>query len=320
MEMSLKNDLQRLSELAYHRLEWCGKTVKALHRLRKTVGKHPDFPGLEKACGWLFVPFTLWAIDFQGLCGALIQRIEAGERLEEEMRLLIDSLPALPPAKVQAVVSAHEHAVQLGDYEAQVKAGEKYRLLEEKLMATEAFREEWQRITTAFSIAEHQDHKGIIRRRMISERGFRADWETDWNDSKARFQAVFDVFCQRWNLYGMMNDQPLLQKLTVNLTPHGTMIFVPSWWSLDSKRDLNWSEIKQLHRVRVPSKQGPKLTRNQMEQAAEAKRAALFEAQARAKGLKGEVKDHWVMKQMRWQIPDARRLRLLRKRAKELAG
>ena len=51
-------------------------------------------------------------------------------------------------------------------------------------------------------------------------------------------QAVFDAFCMRWNLYGMQGDRPLVTKLSVNLTPHGTMIFIPAYWSFDYKRDV----------------------------------------------------------------------------------
>ena len=290
--------------------------MRELHWLRKSARKHPDFPSLEKVCAWLFVPFTLWPIDLHGVCIVVQQHIEAGERMENELRLLIESLPPLPSEKAQAVAAAHEHAVERGDYEAQVRAGEKYALTEEKLMNDLRFREQWAAIQAQFDVTEFQDSNGIIRRRMVAERGFRPDWQLDWHEPAARFQAVFDLFCHRWSLYGMAGDRPLLMKLTVNLTPHGTMIVIPSWWSFDRTRDLNWPEIKNLHNARVPSKQGPKLTRNQMEQAAEAKRAARFNAEAKAKGLKGDKRENWVMSQLKWAKTDARKLRRLLSRAK----
>ena len=318
VQISLEDDLQRLSQLAYRRLEWCGDLVRNFHHLRTVAGQHPDFSSLEKACAWLFVPFTLWPIDIHGLCVVMQERIETGERLEAAMRLLLDTWPPLPTAKAQAVAAAHEHAVQRSDYDAQVKAGEKYRLLEERLMRNQEFRDGWAAIKVEFDVTEHQDRKGIIRRRMISERGFRSDWELDWKNADARFQAVFDAFCSRWNLYGMEGDQPLLQKLTVNLTPHGTMLFIPSWWSLDPRRDLNWREMKKLHNARVASKQGAKLTKNQMEQAAEAEKAARLDAEARASGLKGERRAEWVMARLQWAHADARKLRLVLNRARRV--
>ena len=40
------------------------------------------------------------------------------------------------------------------------------------------------------------------------------------------------------NLYGMEKGKPLLQKLSVNLTPFDTMIFIPACWSFDYHPDL----------------------------------------------------------------------------------
>lgn len=292
--------------------------MRNFHRLRGTDANHPDFPLVERVNEWLFVPFTLWPIDFHGLCEVLHQRIGQGTRLEPDLRLLIDSLPAIPGVQTQTVTSEHEHQVQYGDYSRQVKASVKYELNEEKLTEDRAFLQAWEAIKARFDVTKHQDHKGIIRRRIVSERAFRNDWTLNWKKASSRFQSVFDAFCHRWNLYGMAGDRPLLQKLTVNLTPHGTMIFIPSWWSFDARRDLNWGEIKKLHNARVPSKQGPKLTRNQMEQAAEAERAARFDAEARANGLKGERRETWVMAQMKWVAKDPRTLRLVLNRAKRL--
>ena len=127
-----------------------------------------------------------------------------------------------------------------------------------------------------------------------------------------RFHAVFDVFCQRWNLYGMEGDKPLLLKLTANLTPFGTMIFIPAYWSFDPKRDLNWHAITALHKARGVPKQGPKLTANQIAMKHEAEQAAQLMGEAAALGLKGGARKAWVMKQLGWDIrPDERKLRRL---------
>jgi hypothetical protein len=313
----LKQDLRRLAELAYGRLEWSGDLVRKFHRLRKVVAKHPDLARAETALAWLFVPLTLWPINFHELCEVVHDRIAAGKPLGKDLRVLIDSLPSLPADKAQAVAAAHEHAVQCGDYDAQVKAGEKYGLREEILVGSQDFQQAWEAIKAAFDVTRYQDRKGIIRRRVAAERGFRPEWQTDWKKPAARFQAIFDVFCHRWNLYGMAGDRPLLQKLTVNLTPHGTMIFIPAWWSLDAKRDFNWRETNRLHNARVASKQGAKLTRNQIEQWAEAELAVRLYAEAKSQGLKGRERAAWVMGKLKWAIRDERKLRAVLSRAKE---
>ena len=42
----------------------------------------------------------------------------------------------------------------------------------------------------------------------------REDWSFRWKSPGDRFRAVFDVFCQRWNICGMERGKPLLLKFT----------------------------------------------------------------------------------------------------------
>ncbi len=142
------------------------------------------------------------------------------------------------------------------------------------------------------------DHKGIIRRRLVTERSMREDWAFRWAKAADRFHAVFDVFCQRWHLYGMQRDRPLLLKLTANLTPFGTMIFIPAYWSFDPKRDLNWRTITALHTARGVRKQGPKLSANQLAARSEAIRAAQLRKEADVLKLKGEARTTWMLQQL----------------------
>jgi hypothetical protein len=314
MNAELKTDLDRLAALAYHRLEWSGEIVRKFHRRRKAFALHADFAFLEKAFAWLFVPLTLWPVDLDGLVREAMARIEGGKRLSEEMRLLISLLPPLPDAKAQAAAMRHEHAVQHGNYESLIHAQHKFDSMEKQLASNPAFQADWQAIRARFDTAKFQDYKQIIRRRMVAERSLRSDLAFRWNTKAARFQAVFDVFCQRWNLYGMMGDKPLLLKLTANLTPFGTMIFIPAYWSFDPKRDLNWHAITALHKARGVLKQGPKLSANQLAQKREAERAAQLMAEAAGRGLKGEARTSWVMQQLGWDSrTDERKLRRLLK-------
>ena len=113
-----------------------------------------------------------------------------------------------------------------------------------------------------------------------------------------RFHVVFAAFCQRWNLYGMQGDRPLLLKLTANLTPFGTMIFIPSYWSFDPKRDLNWHAITSLHKARGVPKQGQKLSANQLAARLEGIHAAKLSKEADARKLKGETRISWMLKKL----------------------
>jgi len=179
-----------------------------------------------------------------------------------------------------------------------------------QLAANPAFRAQWNAIKAQFDLIKFGDHKGIIRRHFVGERSMRDHWPVRWTKTADRFYAVSDVFCQRWNLYGMRGDHPLLLKLTVNLTPFGTMVFIPAYWSFDPKRDLNWRAIIALHKARGVPKQGPKLGANKLAARAQAIRARKLSKEADALKLKGERRRIWMFQKLNWDPrTDERQLR-----------
>src|SRR6266498_1681864 len=292
----LENDLKRLRGLAYHRLESSEDLVRRFHDFRET--HRADSDHFQKLYDWVFVPLTLWPIDIEGLLRAALDRSQSGKRLHNTMVLLIDLLPLPPSDKTQRAVSEHEHSVQHGDYEPLIRARHKYDQIESELVSTPAFQAQWNAIKAHYDVTKFTDHKGIIRRRLVTERSMREHWPFRWTKTTDRFHAVFDVFCQRWHLYGMRGDRPLLLKLTVNLTPFGTMIFIPAYWSFDSKRDLKWRAITALHKARGVRKQGQKLSANQLAARLEAIHASKLSKEADARKLKGEARIWWILKKL----------------------
>jgi|SRR5947207_8805234 len=244
----LEDDLKHLSGLAYHRLESSEDLVRRFYRFTRTA--HANSDHLQKLYDWLFVPITLWPIDIEGILRAALDRVASGRRLDNRMLLLIDLLRSPPSDKTQRAVSEHERLVQRGRYEPLIRARHKYNQIESELARDPTFQAQWNAIKAQFDVAKFADHKRIIRRRPVAERSMRDHWPLRLTKTADRFHAVFDVFCQRWNLYGMQGDRPLLLKLTANLTPFGTMIFIPAYWSFDPKRDLNWRAITALQKAR----------------------------------------------------------------------
>jgi hypothetical protein len=215
---SLQSDLKRLAALAYHRLENSKDLVEKFHRLRRA---DRDSRYLQKVYDWIFIPITLWPINIERLFRAALDRAARGRRLDTTMILLIDLLPSLPSNRTQRAVSEHEHSVQRGNYERLIRARHKYDHVESQLVRDPEFQAQWNSIKQHFNVKTFADHKGIIRRRLVTERSMREHWPFRWAKTADRFHAVFDVFCQHCNLYGMRGDQPLLLKLTANLTPFG---------------------------------------------------------------------------------------------------
>ncbi len=312
----LENDLKRLRGLAYHRLESSEDLVRRFHDFRET--HRADSDHFQKLYDWVFVPLTLWPIDIEGLLRSALDRASAGKRLDNSMVLLIDVVPPLPSDKTQRAVSEHEHSVQHGKYEPLLRARHKYDQIESQLADDPKFQAQWNAIKARFDVTKFADHKGITRRRLVAERSMRDHWPIRWTKTADRFHAVFDVFCQRWHLYGMRGDRPLLLKLTANLTPFGTMIFIPADWSFDSKRDLNWRAITALHKARGVRKQGAKLAANQLAGRSEAIHAAKLAKEATALKLKGEARRSWMLKQLKWDLrTNERQLRRILARARD---
>lgn len=260
------------------------------------------------------MPLALWAVNIQELLGKTLDQLERGARVTDQLRSVIEGLPPLPSAAVQGVIAAHEQDVQRGEYAVQVKASAKFDLREKALVRNVTLQKDWKAIKNAFDVEVHQDHKRVIRRSMVSERGFRPNWESSFLEAEFLFQSAFDLFCQKWDLYGMQGDRPLLQRVTVHLTPNGTMIFIPAKWSLDGKRDLNWSEIQKLHGLRVTSKQGEKLLENQNERLAEAAYVYALNEEAKRMKLRGDKRIFWVASQMKWSGDYSRKLNRILKR------
>ena len=247
----------------------------------------------------------------------MLQIIKLGRRLDEKCRFMVSLLGEPPSDSAQAVTIQHEHAVQHGRYESLIHSRHKYDFKEAELAADPEFTEEWQYLKKLFDVRKFQNRKKIIRRRMVQERNFRHDFAFRWKTEEDRFYGIFNAFCHRWNLYGMKSEVPLLLEMTVNLTPFGTMIFIPSYWSFDPKRDFKWRTITELHRARGVPKQGIKLGMNRLSREEDGRRSQNLWQQATQAGLKGDRRIHWVMGKLGWDPrTDESRLRRLIKSQK----
>lgn len=293
MTKALDLDLKKLKARAYHRAEWAEETLRRYHsaipNLSDVVAQQ-----LRPLYNWMFVPPTLWPFNIEDVLADCLAALEKGKRLNSRQRLLIDLLPESPDKNVCAAVADHEHHVQKGTYENLVKTQAKYSQNELAINTDAQLRRQWARIKAAFNVQAYCDHKGVIRRTMGVERNLRPSFSVNMRRREEVFQAAFDAFCLRWNLYGMQNDRPLPLKLAVNITPYGTMIHIPAYWSFDPKRDIRWDAIASLHRVRVPGRQGSALAEMFAERIDRADKLPHLDKEALRRGLKGEKKHEFI--------------------------
>jgi hypothetical protein len=310
---ALDLDLKKLKARAYHRAEWAEETLRRYHSAIPNLSS-ANVRQLRPLYNWMFVPPTLWPFNVEDVLADCLAALEKGKRLNSRQLLLIDLLPEPPNKTICAAVADHEHHVQKGTYENLVKTQAKYSQNELAIRNNPELRRQWMRIKAAFNVQAYRDHKGVIRRTMGAERNLRPSFSVNMRRREEIFQAAFDAFCQRWNLYGMQNDEPLLLKLAVNLTPYGTLIHIPAYWSFDPKRDIRWNAIAKLHRARVPGRQGFAFAEGLAERMHAAEKLRSLDKEALRRGLKSEKKHEFLCAGLGW-VPGTSPKRISRLRA-----
>jgi len=293
MTTALDLDLKKLKARAFDRAEWAERVLRNYH----AANLNPNdavAQQLRALYNWMFVPTTLWPFNVQDVLSDCLRALENGKRLSSHHRLLIELLPEPPDETICDAVADHELHVQQGAYENLVKTQAKYSQNELAISTDPELRRQWERIKAAFNVQAYRDHKGVIRRTMSAERNLRPWFSVNMRRREDVFRAAFDAFCLRWNLYGMQNDDPLLLKLAVNITPYGTMIHIPAYWSFDPKRDIRWDAIASLHRTRVPGRQGAALAEGLAKRMSRAKKLPHLDKEALRLGLRGERKHEFL--------------------------
>ena len=299
MPTALIHDLKKLKTRAFDRAEWAEDGLRRYHTATAKCAAAAIQP-LKVLYDWMFVPPTLWPFNIQDVLEDCLTVLEKGKKLNSRHRLVIQLLPEPPGETICAAVAEHERHVAKGVYENLVKTQAKYSQNELAIKSDSELSRQWTRLKAAFNVREYQDHKGVIRRTMTVERNLRLPFAVNMKRPHAVFHAAFDAFCLRWNLYGMQHDEPLLLKLAVNLTPYGTMIHIPAYWSFDPKRDIQWEAIAKLHRTRVRGRQGSALAEGLAERMQQAEKLRGLDLEAKSLGLKGEKKHKFLCTGLGW--------------------
>lgn len=313
MTTDLDRDLKKLKVRAFDRAEWAEAVLQRYHTVTSKLDESVAMQ-LRTLYDWMFVPPTLWPFNLQDVLEYCLIALEKGQRLNSRHQLLIELLPEPPDETICAAVADHELHVQKGSYENLVKTQAKYSQNELAIRTDPELRRQWAQIKKHFKVLAYRDHKGVIRRTMSVERNLRPSFSVNLRRRTEVFQAAFDAFCLRWNLYGMQHDDPLPLKLTVNLTAYGTMIHIPAYWSFDPKRDIRWDAIASLHRTRVPGRQGSSLAEGLAERMRAAEKLRELDQQALRLGLKGEKRHAFLCAGLGW-VTDTSAKRISRLRA-----
>ncbi|MEI7729730.1 MAG: hypothetical protein WCO56_09155 [Verrucomicrobiota bacterium] len=299
MTTALDRDLEKLKARAFDRANWAEDALRRYHAVIPKLTEAAAL-SLHALYQWMFVPPTLWPFNIQDVLVDCLMTLEKGKKLNARQQLVIEMLPEPPDESVCTAVADHEKQVHSGTYEKLVKTQVKFYQHAQETKTNPELRRQWARIKAVFDVEAYREHKGVIRRSMCVERNLRPSFEVNMRSPAEVFQAVFDAFCLRWNLFGMKYDHPLTFKLSVNLSAYGTMIHIPAYWSFDPKRDICWDAIAKLHRVRVPKRQGAALAEGLVERKQNAEKLPHLDAEAKRLGLKGEKKHEFLCAGLGW--------------------
>jgi hypothetical protein len=318
MSHPLDSDLEKLQPRAFGRAAEAAPCLERYHAAAAKVEAAKIQP-LRGLYDWMFVPITLWPFNIQDVLEDCLTTLEKGKRLNARQRLIIDLLPEPPDAAICAAVAQYEWNVAKGNYENLLKTRAKYDQNELAIKDNPELRRQWADLKAAFEVTQYQEDSGVIRRTMSVERNLRPSFSVNLRRKNEAFQAAFDAFCLRWNLFGMRNDEPLLLKLAVNLTPYGTLIHIPAYWSFDPKRDIRWHALAKLHRTRVPGRQGAALAEGVAKRRQEAEKLRQLDSEVQRLGLKGDRKHEFLCTGLGWDVrTSAKRLRRLRAEFKKI--
>ena len=304
---TLAADMKFLATLVFQKSEELRPLMTDIHSILRDKKKKEFHVNLELLRRWLRTPYTLWLIDFKGFGHHVCKQIKSGRPLDEITVAILGHLEELPAELAQQLIAEREACVRLGNYDPYLTehAKAKYIGYEKELLANPAFRKDWEGFLSRHDISSAVDYKGVLRRTMCQERNFRsATWLFNWDTPRGRMQAEFDCLCGRYCLYGVQKGVPLLQKLSVNATPFGLILFMPRFWSFDEKRDLQWREIKCLLKAWGVQRLGEKRSLGRAQRQELAKAAYLADKQARKDGYTGKKRAEFVAQFIGWS-PDA---------------
>ncbi len=102
--------------------------------------------------------------------------------------------------------------------------------------------------------------------------------------------------------------------MPINLSPYGTMIHIPAYWSFDPKRDIRWDAIAKLHLARVSGRQGFALAEGLADRMRAAEKLRHLDQTAHRLGLKGEKRHAFLCAGLGW-VPGTSPKRISRLRA-----
>ena len=290
--MTAKQYFQRITKKVFqYQIPRLKKRGEELFPLLDQEEHQPHHGRIRRLIEWLVIPPTLWVVDYVGLTKILAQRLNKKEPIDPRMLELIDELQEPPDREQQLWAIEHEQVLQQGNYAGLLRHPEKYEAQEQRIKDDPKRIAHWNRIKELFKLGKFRHHShGVIRRTQYLERGVPPEdfYLTEASDEERwLFRGIFDLYCQRYSLWGMQFDEALVERLTVTRTPFTTNISIPRYLKI-ARDDIIWDAVQETHGNDFLARQGVKMSGNELQRLEMLRRIDCATQQARAEGLEGE--------------------------------
>ncbi len=294
MARELAKDTKQLEQRVFTRQKSCLPLIEKIHQHLRNPELDRYHPLLETMCEGILSPYTTWKSDFKGFAEHVCRQLSEGKRLSREVIATIRRMADLPPEPVQMLIAKNEALVKAGDYDQFLSKGahSKFEFYNNVLINSKEFQADFAEFLREWELDHYYDNYRLVRRTPMGERNVRPQqWYFRGKDKEELFQFALDIFCGTWDLYGVEQIDgkavPLLQKLSVNPTANGLMLFIPSYWSFDAKRDIDWTAFNRLQKARCGGRVGGKTAFIRMEYSVRLRNILAAYEEAKKLGLKG---------------------------------
>ncbi|MFN7138190.1 MAG: hypothetical protein ACK4UN_02505 [Limisphaerales bacterium] len=306
-----------LRKLAFKQLDQLEAVSTQLHKFLEVIDHVENHEHMILMLEWFENAHTLRPADFKGIAEYICKLIKEGKPLPPQLIAALKNYSVLPGKKIQRHIISTERVVEKGDYDRYISptGRKKFRIADREtrknpviLAALADFRARNPEFATA---------KKMRRRTMSMERNFKPKEFYFVPTPEGLALLELDSLCYLHSLFGLDDfcHTPLLQKVSVNATPHGILIFIPRYWSFDYSRDLNLKEINKLIKAWEMPRQGETLSSLRVD--GNVKARITFEAyeEAGKRGLQGEERMRYALEKagLRQDMEERSFFRILKK-------
>ena len=290
----LQSDLDHVEALAFKRMNILKNCLNRVHVLRADPQHAAHYEVLDQLRALLRRAYTLYADDFKGVTDHVCEEIKAGRSIHPALLAGLKHFSHVQTDSVHDIIAACEWNQSKGDFDDFLtpKGKDKARAAQERFDANPEANADLEAFKARHP--EFAKKRGVLTRTLMMERNRKPDDFKFENTPDGLAQFELNGLAFKWTLWGLEKGKMLLHKLTVTVSPWGIDIFIPRFWSLDWKRDLNWKAILKFLLGWGNERQGEKRHLSQMEAKARNKRIYLAYEEGKATGKQGDELQRYV--------------------------